>query len=935
MVNQERVNNIVGMVRNLIELTGVANTLTDEKIEDLISQAIMIANIDCPVEEREACKRDLKYRYLIQSKPGSKILNDYDQETWYTDIKDGLEKKYWIRYKDYLIDEKHFSPSVVSKLGNETLDQDLMNCLLNPEIAIDAPVIRRGLVIGDVQSGKTSTYIGLICKASDAGYKVFILLTGTIESLRKQTQERVEEGFIGIDMSDQTTGGKRVGVGLDNKPITAMALTSRHNDFTGNSNKIAVALSDKNAVVFVIKKQKDVLTKLTKWLVDLNADNLTKKIDLPMLMIDDEADNASINTSKSKEDPTTINKLIRNLANVFTRATYVGFTATPFANVFIDPETTEEMENQDLFPEDFIVSLPTPSNYIGAEKIFAEDGEFHSQLVYITDAGIDEKDGKPFYFKHKKDWEGELPGSLTDSIYAFYLVNAIRDLRGDRKKHRSMLINMSRFVKVQKFIRSEVDAIHSAAYREIKFNLSHNYTESMKSPVLKRINSVWNEFFSDTEFDWDDIVGCLCQAVEPIMIKVVNSARGTDKLVYPEDEGVRVIAIGGLALSRGLTLEGLVISYFYRNTCTYDVLMQMGRWFGYRHGYEDLFRIWTHKDSAEWYAEISRATEELKSDMRYMNECQMKPKDFGIRVMDDSKDLQITAYNKMRNSEEEILTHSYFGNIFETPYLVYNPDKQKNNFNTVKLFVEKLVSDGWDFEYRESNGSKGRLMLTDIPKSIITDLLDKLSISNFNAYFKPAQLKDFMDHCDEKCLDYFDIAFIEGTKSEKTAEIAGKRVNTILRSNCRITEYEDRLNIGRRGKLGGPGDGMVGIVDTADRTSSEIIESAKSRFRDYYLLKKKKPFSDTSTYPGETWFKYVPDRKPLLIIYLVDIRLEENQEARSAEFERLMDGIPSVGFAIGFPENENAPENQYTVYRANKVYNWFERYENPNESEEE
>ncbi len=935
MVDQGKVNNIVGMVRNLIELTGVANILTDEKIEDLISQAVMIAKIDCPAEEFEACKRDLKYRYLIQSKPGSKILNDYNQETWYTDKKDSLEMKYWIRYKDYLIDEKHFSPSVVSKLGNETLDQDLMNCLLNPEIASDIPVIRRGLVIGDVQSGKTSTYIGLICKAADAGYKVFILLTGTIESLRKQTQERLEEGFIGIDMSDQKTGGKRVGVGLDNKPITAMALTSRHNDFTGNSNKIAVALSDKNAVVFVIKKQKDVLTKLTKWLVDLNADNLTKKIDLPMLMIDDEADNASINTSKDKEEPTIINKLIRNLANVFTRATYVGFTATPFANVFIDPETTEEMENQDLFPEDFIVSLPTPSNYIGAEKIFAEEGEYHSQLVYITDAGIEEKDGKSFYFKHKKDWEGELPRSLKDAIYAFYLVNAIRDLRGDRKKHRSMLINMSRFVKVQKYIRSEVDDIHSAAYREIKFNLSHDYNESMKSPVLTHINSVWNEYFSDTEFDWDDIVDSLCQAVEPIMIKVVNSARGTDKLVYPEDEGVRVIAIGGLALSRGLTLEGLVISYFYRNTCTYDVLMQMGRWFGYRHGYEDLFRIWTHKSSAEWYAEISKATEELKSDMRYMNECQMKPKDFGIRVMDDSKDLQITAYNKMRNSEEEILTHSYFGNIFETPYLVYNPDKQKKNFWTVKIFVEKLVSEGWKFERRETSVSKGRLMLTDIPKSRITDLLDKLYISDFNAYFKPAQLKDFMDHCDEECLDFFDVAFIEGTKSEKKAEIAGESINAILRSNCRITEDEDRLNIGRKGKLGGPGDGIVGIVDASGKTSSEIIESAKSSFRDYYLMKKKKPFSETSTYPGETWFRYVSDRKPLFIIYLVDIRLEDNQQERSAGFEKMMEGIPSVGFAIGFPENENAPENQYTVYRANRVYNWFERYENRYESEEE
>ena len=820
MVNQNRINNIVGFVRYLIDLRGLSDSLTDEKVNELIAEAIGFIGVSCPDEEREACRRELTYRYMIQSVPGSKILNDYDQDEWYSEIKDKLEQKFWLRYKDYLIDEKHFSPNIVSKLGNETLDQDLMNCLLNPNFETDVPIFRKGLVIGDVQSGKTSTYIGLICKAADAGYKVFILLTGTIESLRRQTQERVEEGFIGIEMSD--TDGKRVGVGLDNQPITATAFTSRANDFTGNSDKIAVALQNVNAVVFVIKKQKDVLKKLTKWLKNMNADKLTGKINIPMLMIDDEADNASINTSKDREDPTTINRLIRDLANLFTRSTYVGFTATPFANVFIDPETTEEMENQDLFPEDFIVALPTPSNYIGPEKIFAESGEYHSQLVYITDAGVEENDGFSFYFKHKKEWEGELPESLTDSIYSFYIVNAIRDLRGDSKAHRSMLINMSRFVKVQKFIRSQVEEIHDEAYREIKYNLSHDFEESMKSPVLQRIYSVWERHFSHTEFDWDDIVDVLYGSVEPIMIKVVNSSKGTDKLVYPENEGIRVIAIGGLALSRGLTLEGLIISYFYRNTCTYDVLMQMGRWFGYRRGYEDLFRIWTHRASAEWYAEISQATEELKADMRLMNERHMRPKDFGIRVMDDSKDLQITAYNKMRNSEEEILTHthSYFGNIFETPYLVYSPDKQKKNFNTVKLFVEKLVSDGWDFEYRESNGSKGRLMLTDIPKSIITDLLDKLSISNFNAYFKPAQLKDFMDHCDEKCLDYFDIAFIEGTKSEKTAEIAGKRVNTILRSNCRITEYEDRLNIGRRGKLGGPGDGMVGIVDTADRTSS-------------------------------------------------------------------------------------------------------------------
>ena len=390
---------------------------------------------------------------------------------------------------------------------------------------------------------------------------------------------------------------------------------------------------------------------------------------------------------KSKEDPTTINKLIRKLANIFTRSNYIGFTATPFANVFIDPETTEEMENQDLFPEDFIVSLPTPDNYIGPEKIFAENGKYHNQLVYITDAGATEEDGYSFYFKHKKEWEGELPESLTDAVYAFYIANAIRDLRGDRKTHRSMLINMSRFVMVQKYILSAIEKIHNTAYRNIKFNLNDDFHESMKNPVLKRIYDVWESQYSDTEFTWNEIAEVLCDSIEPIMIKVVNSARNSDKLTYPENEGIRVIAIGGLALSRGLTLEGLIISYFYRNTCTYDVLMQMGRWFGYRRGYEDLFRIWTHRTSAEWYAEISAATEELKEDMRLMNENHMRPKDFGIRVKNDSDDLQITSSNKMRNSVDELVTYSYFGSIIETPYLIYNPEKQIKNYQRTLKFI--------------------------------------------------------------------------------------------------------------------------------------------------------------------------------------------------------------------------------------------------------
>ena len=514
-------------------------------------------------------------------------------------------------------------------------------------------------------------------------------------------------------------------------------------------------------------------------------------------------------------------------------------------------------------------------------------------------------------------------------------MNAIRDLRGDKKAHRSMLINMSRFVKVQKYIRSEVEEIHTIAYREIKFNLSHDFKESMKSPVLQKMYSMWEKHFSGTEFEWNDIVDSLYNAIEPIMIKVVNSAKGTDKLVYPENEGIRVIAIGGLALSRGLTLEGLIISYFYRNTCTYDVLMQMGRWFGYRRRYEDLFRIWTHRASAEWYAEISTATEELKSDMRVMNENRMRPRDFGIRVKNDANDLQITAANKMRNSKDETLVKSYFGNIIETPYLVYDPEIQKKNYRKMVSFIETLVAEGMLFERQQTGRGKGRYMIQNVPKSRIADLIVRLDMSKYNSHFMPSQLSDFITNCDEACLDLFDITIIEGTKSKKKVSIAGKEITTIYRGGCSASVEENRLNIGRRGKLGGPGDGITGIVDTADKTADDIIAAAKARFRVDYKKEKKKDFPETSTYPGLTWFRYIEDRKPLLIIYLVDIEGQENQHATFEKLYDEMEGIPAVGIALGFPENERASAFEYTTYRANKVYNWFERNEILAESEEE
>lgn len=933
--NIEKVAKLVGFVDKLIQMIEIENKLDEVKISEMIKKALEISGATYSDEEIEAAKRDITWKYQIFTTPGQSILADYDEEDWYEEAKNNITPIFWTRYKDYLIDKKHFSPSIVSMLGDDTLDKKLMKYIVNPKAEYSAPVLKRGLIIGDVQSGKTSTYIGFICKAADAGYRVFILLTGTIESLRRQTQERVEEGFIGIDMSANNTGGKRIGVGEDKKPILAMALTSRTSDFTGNSNKIAVALSDKDAVVFIIKKQKNVLSKLKNWLVSLNADPSTGKIDIPMLMIDDEADNASINTSKSKEDPTTINKLIRELASIFTKSNYVGFTATPFANVFIDPETTEKMETQDLFPEDFIVALPTPSNYIGPNKIFALDGEFHGQLRYITDAGREEEDGYSFYFKHKKDWEGELPDSLTDAIYTFYLANALRDLRGDNREHRSMLINISRFVKVQKYIKNKVEDIHSRAYNSIKYNLSCDFEKSMKDPVLKRLYENWQREYSSLGFDWNNIVKVLSAAIENIQIKVVNSSKNSEKLEYPKKGSLRVIAIGGLALSRGLTLEGLVVSYFYRNTCTYDVLMQMGRWFGYRKNYEDIFRIWTHEASARWYAEISEATDRLKADMDRMHDLKRRPKDFGIRVKNDSVELNITAYNKMRNATNEYEFSSYFGGLVETPYLIFDPDVQKKNFLETQNLVKDLVEKGFSFE--RTAAGRGHYIIQGIPKAIIVEYIRQLKISKYSSDFRTSQIAEFLENTTDKSIELFDIAFMEGKPTKdnsKLVNLSGRYIPKVHRDHCVINYDTERLGIGQRGKLGGPGDGMAGIVDFEGSSSEEILEEAKRLYRIEYEKSKGVEFSDNRTYPSKTWFAYVEKRRPLLLIYMMDVFADNDQKKRMDEFRVQMEGMPVVGFAMGLPRNDQAAKDA-KKFKANKVYNWFEQDDILAESVEE
>ena len=940
-LNLERVEMLVRFVDLQLELQHYVQpgfVITEAALDGFLNKACEdYSQMNYTQEEVAAAKRDLTYKHQVYCIGGESILADYDDRKWYTDKKEAgeISDKFWERYKTYLIETKKFPPNVVATLGKETLERDIMNYLGDPDNS--QSFHKRGLIIGDVQSGKTSTYIGLMCKAADAGYKVFILLTGTIESLRRQTQERVEEGFIGFNMSAERDDEKRVGVGLAYKDIFAMSMTSRKSDFTGDSNQNAISLHNNDAVVFVIKKNSNVLKKLIDWLRTINADRFTGEINEPMLLIDDEADNASINTSKDKEDPSKINKLIRELTFLFRKSNYVGFTATPYANVFIDPETTDKMLNHDLFPEDFIYALPTPTDYIGPQQTFGISGKYYQQLIPIHDAGNTEEDGWPFYFKHKKDWQDTLPESLTDAIYTFYLANAIRDIKGQQTKHRSMLVNVTRFVRVQYYIKAQIEAIHSEAYRSIKFNLNPSDPEgSLKDPILARIYQNWLRQYADLDIGWESIAKCLFRSIEDIQIKVVNSTTKKDKLVYTDENPIRVIAIGGLALSRGLTLEGLTISYFYRNTATYDVLMQMGRWFGYRKGYDDIFRIWTHPDSARWYAEIAEATEILKNDMRIMHDNRAKPKQFGIRVRDDCQELQITSPNKRRNTKDVYEFSGYAGRLCETPYLIPDAGKNRQNYETVISFVEEFTNKGKAFE--QLSGSGKHYVLQDIEKAAILRLIRKLIFSNYNSNFDKNQIIDYISTETDPYIDLWDIAFLDGNSKIKDKEIliCERTIYKIVRNNCSIEG--DRLRIGQRGKMGGTADGRIGIVKFDGKEPSEIIAEAQTRFKAEYLANKGAPFMEGREYPADTWFKYVKDRKPVLMVYFIDVD-SDNQSESIRHYKAQMtdpDGfeVPSVGFAVGFPCNDNAIVSRRMKYKANATYNYFEQEEAEQEMEE-
>jgi len=830
--------------------------------------------------------KSLETQYVTTMGAGVSLINPdipHDEE-WY--LKREIRWEYAEDYEKYLINQG-WPTRVVSSINSVT--DRVLGLLHDPHKEEDWQ--RSGLVIGHVQSGKTANYIGLISRAADAGYKFIIVIAGIHNNLRTQTQERIDDGFIGRDSKTN----QRIGVGIL-RPNRAMpvTVTTTESDFNkALAKRFGMELKSlNNTFILVIKKNVSTLSSLYNWLKELNTrEELQKITDIPMLLIDDEADNASINTNKPELDPTRTNREIRRILNLFRKRCYVGYTATPFANVFINPDSEDEMLGSDLFPAHFVHCLDAPTNYFGAEKMFPDkdlrDNDF---IVEIDDA----EDYIPL--RHKKGQPiVDLPPSLRKAIRIFILSRAIRNLRGHKNSHCSMLINVSRFVDTQREVRLLTELYVDQLGKAIRFNYGLPTGKALRDESIAQIYHDFLEEYSNTDVDWTDVLAELNDSASAIKVFLVNS-KSDEALDYTtyEKEGnaLTAIVIGGLSLSRGLTIEGLTVSYIYRNSKMYDTLMQMGRWFGYRDGYEDLCRVYMSDVSYGWYCHISEAAEELRMQVKRMRREGKKPSDFGLYVRAHPDTLIVTAQNKMYHAANRAFRISYDGTLRETHVLPESTDKNDSNRYSLKAFFDDLGK-----STEPHTDKTNSLLFRDVPWEYIQDFVLKFRFHTdmFDLQENiPRFIKEISD-----IYPFWDVAFrsLTGKQPEEEYMIAAQERNIGHDPSklARRPVSEAGWHTGNKNRFSGNSMFEIGLNNEQTAKAEELAKDAK---------RKNPIFSDYTNARG----------KPLLMLHLLNL-VDKNKDN-----EAVISLVPAL--SVSFPNSDDVRTVEYIV---NPV--WLKQFE--------
>lgn len=890
--------------------------ITPEIIKQIIEK-VSIINIDPsqPIDKDELFEM-LMADFSIGK--GSITMLSEDIEPWVKENKANINWELWQRYKAYMAEKDPSFP--VNDLDDFT-DRILDKCV-NPKNSDSWD--RRGMVVGHVQSGKTSNYVGLINKATDAGYKVIIVIAGTISSLRRQTQERIDEGFTGISSSDfiLKRQGNIVGVGKYKVNTDIYPLTSSYyikgdeGDFSPKTAKIPIG---KNPVVFVIKKNKSILENLIDWFSkDSNIrfiDGQPKLFDVPVLVIDDEADAASVNASNDINEVKTINKLIRTLLNVFDQNTFIGYTATPYANLFISQEYNDELKTivkgkeyligDDLFPKDFIINIKAAKNYIGAAKVFGLEDPITNVINEPLDVyrKIDDYD-PPFFATINKNNKDELPDFLPESlelaIKSFILTCTIRRLRGHDKKHNSMLVHVALYVK---WI-DRVALLVNEKIREFKNNIESNDSKFLQE--LKElfendfkpttINTLENLDYSDVRIKnhhWEDVRLELKNAASKIDVRAVHGTRSTTNLEYHNIEeidysrhenGLSVIAVGGGRLARGITLEGLSVSYYLRTTKMYDSLMQMGRWFGYRPGYVDLCRLYTTEQIFEWFNHITMATEEMRNDFDEMTVTHQRPKDFRLKIRNHHGLMTVTSVAKLYWAQN--ITISFSGSNPQTYLLLKDKNSILHNFNLFSTLFKKL---GKPTELIEKRKKIRYVLYKDVNVDFLNEFINnyKINIPSINnevitEYIKQQKLNNNIKE--------WNICIVSNTDSDVYLydQIQGKTPNKDSRKQMPAKKYSIEL-----------GSDLI-----------ELSSSVRNQTENHELYKiTKNQIDDTidrqvdllENGDGSIKERRAREKKGLLLLYALDDR-----GTSDVDF-----GVPIIGYSIHFPKIDHEVKVSY------------------------
>jgi len=854
-------------------------------------------------DEITTATRSLETIFVVEQGPSIALTNQDRPPEWYV----GERRKpgpFMDRYIQKL-QESDWADTSVRQLRDSTAR--VLEVLDDPDRP--GPWGWRGLVVGDVQSGKTAHYAGVVNRAADAGYRVIVILAGMHNVLRLQTQKRLDKDFLGhnTDPRSFSDTGRRVpiGVGRINPRLIVDSLTvsSIGGDFSQRVANQANFAPLSQPCLLVVKKQGRVLQNLNGWITRLPDESRAA----PLLVIDDEADQASVDTGDQplfpdgtfdeNYDPKRINGEIRRLLNAFERSAYVAYTATPFANILMHDERRANDFGADLFPATFIVSLTPPDDYFGPAAVFGTNDEGDDDglplIRHVDQTGEDwirEKHDKTLVPRYKgKD---VIPPSLQQAIDAFLIACAARAARGQNREHNSMLVHVSRFVDVHRTVHRQVEeylmstrALISGGDRETIGRLRETWVEDFEPTTDLVLPTVFGR--QTTRIGWQQVLDCLPDSADKIQVILANGTNRND-IDYDSYKGTgrSVIAVGGDKLSRGLTLEGLTVSYFLRIARQYDSLLQMGRWFGYRRGFADVCRLYTTPDMEDWFRHVATANKELRSEFIHMQQTGATPKQYGLRVEGHSI-LNVTAPNKQRHATPRQVSFAGEGKIqtvmFRAPTLV------EQNATMTDGFIEGL-GQGTQSPVRPGSGgktAKGELW-RNVPGLVVADYLFALSFPPENLQIEGGKLAQYI-RAQMAQNELTEWTVFLPTADGKGVNLGGRPISSVKRTPRDDRTADDRYIVRTT---------LSPFDEAIDLTEEEFTEALDKSNRE--RQEEGKPATDRPSGPS---IRKVRGKRPssgLLIVYPLDPDVAGIGTSR-----------PVIGVVVSFPDSPTARRRLY------------------------